>query len=131
MANKFRGEADLEFTREVDGETKPAKFKMVFDANALCEVEEVTGLDMGGFLESLSDPKKLKFSIIRAFVWASLLRNHEGLTLQDAGDIISDAGLDVVVAAMQKAAGGAMPAAKGGGEGEAKAKPDRGTGKKR
>lgn len=131
MANKFRGEADLEFTRIVDDKEKPAKFKLVFDANALCEIEEATGLDLGGFLEKLSDPKHMSFRMIRAFVWGGLTKHHPDLDLADAGDIISDAGLEPLIVAMQKAVGSAMPKVKEKKPGEAKAKQGRGAGKKR
>lgn len=131
MANKFRGEADLEFTREVNDKEEPAKFKFVFDANALCAIEDITDLDMGGFLEKLSDPKKLQFRMVRAFVWGACQKHHPDMTIEEAGDIISDAGLEVVVETMRKAVSGAMPKVKEGAPGEAKAKPGHGTGKKR
>lgn len=109
MANKFRGEAQLAFTRMVDDKEEPVNLKLVFDANALCEVEEQTGLDMGGFLEQLSNPRKLSFRMVRSFVWGGLQRTVPDITVQQAGDIISDAGLEAVVEAMTAAVEGAMP----------------------
>lgn len=134
MANKFRGEAALEFTREDDsGNEVPAKFKLVFDANAFCEIEELNeGMGMAEVLEVLSDAKKLSFTKLRTIVLGGLLRNHPDLKLADAGDIISDAGMEVVIAALHQAVGGAMPKAKGGAKGETQPpKVIRGAGKKR
>jgi hypothetical protein len=100
MANKFRGEADLDFTRMVDGEEKSAKFKLVFDANAFCEIEDLTGMNMGEMVDAMQSPDKLSFKTIRAVVLGGLKRNHPELELNDAGDIISDAGLSETVNAL-------------------------------
>lgn len=120
MANKFRGEADLEFTREVEGETRPAKFKLVFDANAFCEIEDLTGMNLGGLMDAMSDPKKLSFRTLRAMVLGGLSRHHPELELADAGDIISDAGMEETMAALMGAFSSAMPTKKGKAPGEVK-----------
>jgi stress response protein SCP2 len=108
MANKFRGEAELNFTRMIDGVEKEAKFKLVFDANAFCEIEDLTGLNMGEMAAAMEDLHKLSFKTIRAIILGGLKRHHEELQLKDAGDIISDAGLEATVEAMTEAFSGAM-----------------------
>jgi hypothetical protein len=110
MSSKFRGSAPLEFTRaDEEGKEQPAKFILTYDANALVDIEDKTGLALGGLLEVLSDPKSMGMKVIRTFVWAGLQAEHLGLSERDAGDIISDAGLDLVMEAMMKAVGGALP----------------------
>ena len=108
MANKFRGESELTFDREVDGVIKEAKFKLVFDANAFCEIEDSIGLTLGELQDVMTDPKKMSMKGFRAIFHGGLLRHHPDLTLTDAGDIMSEAGIQAVMDAMTRAFGGAM-----------------------
>lgn len=108
MANKFRGESDLTFDREVEGVTREAKFRLVFDANAFCEIEDNIGLSLGELHDAMSDPKKLSMKTVRAIFHGGLSRHHPDLTLADAGDIMSDAGMPEIMDAMKRAFGGAM-----------------------
>ena len=133
MANKFRGESDLTFDREVDGVTQQAKFRLVFDANAFCEIEDTIGLTLGELHDAMSDPKKLSMKAVRAIVHGGLHRHHPDLTPADAGDIMSDAGMEETMAALRQAFGGAMKKASGEAKGQKTAtrSGSRGTGTKR
>lgn len=113
MANKFRGEAELNFTRDVDGAEKEAKFKLVFDANAFCEIEDVTGLNLGGMLEAMQKPENMSMKFVRGVVFGGLTRNHPEVTIVEAGDIISDAGMETVMEALRSAFSGAMKGKEG------------------
>lgn len=95
----MRGEAPIEGTDHV----------LKFDFNALVAVEEVTGKPLPQVLASMGD--NVSFLIVRALVWAGLRR--EGISLEQAGDIISDAGLDQATRALEKALAAALPQGKG------------------
>lgn len=110
MANKFRGESEITFMREVEPgkPEKEARFKLVFDANAFCEIEDSLGLTLGELSDVMTDPRKLSMKGVRAIFHGGLLRHHPDTTIEDAGDIMSDAGIEVVMAAMKEAFGGAL-----------------------
>jgi hypothetical protein len=103
MANVIKGEVAF----EVEGRA----YKLVLDFNALCEVEDVLGK---GEMD-LARPKA-----IRAIFWASLLRHHPDVTVQEAGDLIGALGLErageVVAEAMNRSG-------LAGGDGQAAANP--------
>ena len=113
MANKFRGEADLVYERDTDAGPRTTTKKLVYDANALCEIEEAIEMNLGELLEAMSDVKQIGMRTVRGILYGGLQKNHpapsvqEGLTI--AGDIISDAGFEDTMEAIQKAMGGAMP----------------------
>lgn len=79
------------------------KYKLVFDMNALCAAED----ELGPLTSLLTDPKTAgSVRTIRSLIWAGLIRNHPS-SLEEAGDIIDEVGLEeaanAVRAAMQKA----------------------------
>lgn len=123
MANKFRGEAEFSFMRTVEGVEgeQKATFKLVYDANALCEIESVTGMGMMELAETFSNPAKMSMTTMRAILYGGLQRHHpstnerEGLI--NAGDILSDAGAEAIVEAMGTAFGAAFKSAGGKAKG--------------
>lgn len=123
MANKFKGQAELSYTVEDDdgNETNQVR-KLQLDANAFCEIEEATGHNLGQMLEGLQDPAKMSMRTVRGIVYGALQRNHPSpdlaTGLRDAGDVISNAGLETVMQAIRDAATGAM----GGGSKKTKGK---------
>lgn len=104
MANKFRGEAVLVIEENVKALT------LVFDANALCEVEDATGLGMEAIVSKMGDRKSASVSFARALLFGAARRNHK-LTLEEAGDVISEVGFAPVMEAIYKAMTAAMPTA--------------------
>lgn len=113
MANTFRGQSDLKFKREVEGKMVDAHFKLQYDANALCEFEEESGLKLGQMLSAMEKPEDMSMKMIRALLWAGLVEHHEEITVKEAGNILSDAGMDATMAAMKKAFTGATKSAPG------------------
>jgi hypothetical protein len=98
MANTRRGEVNLQ------GHT------LCFDTNAMCTLEEVLQVDS---IQALAEKLAAKPSLrmLRQIVHVGLQRHDAELTLEQAGDVISDVGLsaatEAVVAAMNAIAGDA------------------------
>ncbi|ADU50171.1 hypothetical protein Tmar_0046 [Thermaerobacter marianensis DSM 12885] len=95
MANPLRGEVEL----KAGGKT----YVLRYTTNAMVQLEEMLGRSV---LEIVNNPS---FTDARAMVWAGLLHAHPGLTLEQAGEIMDEAG---VVEAIQ-AAGQALKKAFG------------------
>lgn len=96
MANRLRGEARIGGTDKT----------LVFDINALCSAEQALDTKIAELLPALAEGVSLVS--LRALVWAGLQRMHP-CTMEEAGDVISDAGMEPVMAAMQEAMAGAFP----------------------
>jgi hypothetical protein len=62
------------------------QYKIEYDMNAICEFEDITGMQVAYITHrSLSGLNSL-----RALFWAGLQKNHPGLTLKDAGNIMTE-----------------------------------------
>lgn len=109
MANRFRGSSKLIVEDEEGGKTT---YELIFDANALVEFEEQSGINLGGIIETFSDPKQMSMKFVRSMLWAGLQRKHPETTIEQAGDILSDAGMEEAMKAVQEAFGGATRAKK-------------------
>jgi len=112
MGNQIKGK----FSFKAKGET----FALQYTANAMCELEDATGKSATAFLQRLENTAKedLSFSDVRLLFWAGLQEHHAGLTVKDAGDLIT--GLGGIVAALElvgKAVAASMPAAPKAGAG--------------
>lgn len=77
---------------------------LILSFNALCRAEEVTGINflMGEFTFS-------SVRVMRALVWSGLLHEDPTLTLEACGDMIEEAGADVVAKTIIEAFAKAMP----------------------
>lgn len=121
MPNPLKGEVDL-----VAGETT---YTLRMSINEIVQLE--TLLDMGVMEISalLGEAANPRLGAWRAALWASLQCHHKGTTLEDAGEIIAEAGFANVMAKVGEALQAAFPAP----EPEAKPSPRRagrsGTGK--
>lgn len=102
--NPLRGEAAF----RVGAET----WKLLIDVNAFCEIEADTGLGVNALIQEIQ--KNPSFTTVRAVICGMLQANHPGTTKKQAGDLISNAGFEVAMAAMVKAIKQAMPEAKPG-----------------
>lgn len=133
MANPAKGEADIKLA---DGR----QIKLVFDANAWCEIEDALGRTTQDIVADLKprmaddgktvlEPPKAGLKVQRAIIWGGLRRYHPEFTIEQAGDILVEA-----AEGMAKAIGGGMPQAEGEEAGEDAEphppKPSRGTGTK-
>lgn len=105
MANPHRG--------EVAFKAGDAEYKLSFSINALCELEDALGEGVNAVAAQLSDPASVRIKTVRAVLWAGLLDNHSGLSLDDAGRIMSDAGVPATMQAIGRAFAAAFPEPKG------------------
>lgn len=101
MANPYKGEVAV----EIEGKT----YKLVFSANAQCEVEERLGrpwidiaMEIDGWLpkrkvaddgspidlsmdEVMAAARKVKTSLLRTLIWGALRDYHEEMSIKQAG----------------------------------------------
>lgn len=86
MANPERGEVDL-----VIGETT---YTIKLGRNALASVEGLLGRGFPEIAATLNaDPQ---ISVMRAILWAGLQRHHPGIDLLQVGDLMDDAGDELI-----------------------------------
>ncbi len=110
----MRGEASIAGT----------DFRICYDVNALCAIEEESGRAFTEILAELpsskeeAQTKQVRFSTIRLLLWGGLMRHH-GLSLAQAGDVLSEHDLSAVTAALVKALSSSMPSGKGTGTAQA------------
>lgn len=111
-----------------------------FDFNSVCELEErydqpflaIVAPMLGGLDESdRNNPEKqaeaasrIRMSDIRTILHQTLAANHEGVTLERAGEIIADMGIESAMEVIAWAVMKALPQNKGG-EGKADGNPPR------
>lgn len=116
MGNATRGQISF----KVDNTT----YKMHFTANALCELEDASGLSAPKFLEALEANATigdLRMSDVRLLFWAGLTENHSKLSVSDAGRMITAmGGMEKAMEVLEKAVSAAMPSQKSGGKGTGK-----------
>lgn len=118
MANPMKGEASAVLG---DG----TSLTLVYDFNALCEVEEAAGKSISEVLAEISKGSP-RLSTARALVFGGLRARHPEMTLEEVGPLIMSDG-QALTEAMQKALLAAFPNAEGKKAGNAP-KPRRGTG---
>jgi hypothetical protein len=119
MVNRLRGEAS--FT--VAGES----FRMVFDAEALLQIEDKLGLGLGGMYKELAaaqaDPAAMKMATISTIIACGLQENHPDADRGLAFDLLL-ADPQAVQGALAEALSRAMPEPRGDkGAGTADANP--------
>jgi hypothetical protein len=96
-ANAMRGEAGL------------GDHTLVFTFNALCLLEQETGLKTQQLLQLMHEG--LGLAELRAFVWAGLQEKHP-MKLADVGDLIPQVGVPEALAAVGAAMEGCLAPAK-------------------
>lgn len=101
MANPLRGESSFKA-----GE---ADFTLVFDINTFCALEDETGLGVSDLIDKVQ--AKPSFKLLRSIFCAGLQARHPRTTISEAGEIMSDAGLETLQKALSTALQAAMPAA--------------------
>jgi hypothetical protein len=106
MGNPLRGEAT--FTAGSEQKT------LVFDINVFCELEADTGLGVNELVAQVQGNPS--FTLLRSIFCAALQVKHPGTTKAEAGAIMSDAGMDELNSALERALRAALPEAKEGGE---------------
>lgn len=105
MANPNRGEVAL-----LVGDRE---YKLSFSINAICELEDALDIPVAKVADKLNDAANIRMSLIRTVVWAALRDHHEAVTVKEAGQIATDAGIPVVMEAIGRAFTLAFPEANG------------------
>lgn len=88
MANPHKGE--LAF--EAGGKT----YTLRFSTNAICELEDKLDRSFlsisGDLAKAVTEPDKVRFGTVRAIMWAGLRDHHPNLTVEEAGEIMTQVG---------------------------------------
>jgi hypothetical protein len=100
MANPRKGEVAL----PVGGRD----FTLRLSVNALAEVEGLLDKGVNEIIQSLD-----RVTTLRALLWAGLRQHHPDVSLFDAGDLIGEAGADIVGEKIGEALKAAFPEPKG------------------
>lgn len=106
MANRVRGEVAF----EASGKT----WTLRYSTNSLCELEDALGLPVNKIIAGLQDRDNVRIKTIRAVVWAGLRDRHAEITLAEAGELISDAGLGPMTTKVGEAFAAAFPETESG-----------------
>jgi hypothetical protein len=86
---------------------------LILDFNALCRVEEVTGVSM-----LIGEPAFSSMRMMRALVWAGLLHEDPSLTVEHVGKLLGEADASDVLEKIVTAYAVSMPDAEVNEEGE-------------
>ncbi|CAI2936037.1 GTA-gp10 family protein [Aminobacter niigataensis] len=104
MANPHRGSVALQ--------AGDRAYTLSYSVNAICELEAELDKPVTEIVASIQDPRQLRLSSVRVLVWAGLRDHHPDLTVQEAGTIITDAGIQTAVNKVGDAFKLAFPGAK-------------------
>lgn len=83
------------------GETAMGAYTLVYSFNAMCLLEDETGLKTGEIIQQMQDGVGLKQ--LRTFIWAGLQEKHPDFSQEDAGDVIDEVGIEPAMASLQQA----------------------------
>jgi hypothetical protein len=89
MANPFKGEVAFEVGEQ--------SYKLCFSANAIIEMEDHFDKTVEEISNLLRDTDRLRMKNLRAVFWAGLTDHHPGITIKEAGVIITQVGFQRVV----------------------------------
>lgn len=106
MANPLKGEVDL-----VAGDKT---YTLRMSINEIVQLETLLDKGVQEISAILGNDQDVRIGAWRAALWASLQANHKGLTLEDAGDIMGEAGMPEVMAKVGEALQLAFPSDEGG-----------------
>jgi hypothetical protein len=106
MANPHRGEVDL-----IVGDRT---YVLRMSINEIAQLESLLDKGVQEISAILGNDQDVRIGAWRAALWASLQANHKGLTLEDAGDIMGEAGMPEVMAKVGEALQLAFPSNEGG-----------------
>lgn len=107
MANANKGEVSIECGGKV--------YTLSFSVNAMCAVEDhFGGKPIGEIVAAMDGKKTVPMKTVRAMVWAGFQDHHDGMTLKQAGAIMSEVGIPAMIGKIGRAFELAFPAAEGG-----------------
>lgn len=112
MANAERGEVDLVAGGKI--------YTLRLSINAVAEVENYMFGDdpdkgINDLVAMIKNPKGFKIGVWRTLLWGAL-REFHGCSMEQAGEIMGEAGVNVVVEKIGEAMAAAFPEAKGAAE---------------
>lgn len=120
MGNPLKGEVDLK--------TASASYTLALGINEIIIVENLLDVSIVDIASWFGDRSRFRLGSIRAVLFAALSRHHDGISLEQAGEIIGEVGLDVAVDKLGQAIQAAFPEAKTPQNPQKRARP--GTGKR-
>lgn len=103
MANKHKGEVSL----QVGSET----YTMRLSINAMCNLEDSLKRPIDDIISDLSQGN-VNMSTLRAIAHATLTDTHKDITLEAVGEIMSEVGVETVVAKLTESLRASFPEAK-------------------
>lgn len=109
MANHLKGEVEVDL-----GSGKKLVFRL--GVNEMIRIQDALGLadDDAKFLAALSSLRS--FKAVRTIVHSALLRDQPEVTEEEAGDVVTELGMQRVGEVIQQALRWALPDRKPGGE---------------
>lgn len=107
MANAERGEVDL----TVDGKV----YTLRMSINAVAEIENYLDKGINDLVAMVRNPADFRISVWRVLLWGALREFHR-CSIEDAGELMGQAGVNEVVAKLGDAMAVAFPEAKGASE---------------
>lgn len=81
MANPHKGEVSLSVGDEI--------VLLSYSVNAMAEMEDELGMGVNEISALMQDATKFRMSMLRAVFWAGLLDHRPGVTLPEAGALLS------------------------------------------
>jgi tail tube GTA-gp10-like protein len=107
MANAKKGEVEFTHDKKV--------YTLRYSINAMCELEDRMGQSVVAIGALMSDPGRVKISMMRTMFWAGLRDHHEAMTEADAGRLMDGIGLVEAGQMIAKAFEAAFPEAQTSG----------------
>ncbi|RUT32644.1 hypothetical protein EMQ25_05725 [Arsenicitalea aurantiaca] len=104
MANPIKGEVELEAGDQV--------YTLRLSVNAIVELEDALGIGINQIAGKFSDTANMRLGDWRTMLWAALRDRHPETSMEMAGDVLTEAGVPAVVAALGQAMQLAFPTAK-------------------
>ncbi len=95
MANPLRGEVEMK--------AGDKSYTLAFTINSVCELEAKLDKPLTDIVAGMG-----RISVVRAVLWAGLLHHHK-MTLEEAGDVMHQAGAGVAAQAINAALSQAFP----------------------
>lgn len=83
-------------TGYVSFKAQSQNWKLRFTTNALCELEDESGMSAIAFANSMNDEANISIKSMRLMLWAGLIDNHEDISQKICGVLIDEIGMGEV-----------------------------------
>lgn len=108
MANPHKGAVALE--------TSDGIRSLRFSTNSICELEDhFGGKPIMEIVSELEDESRVSMKMVRAVIWGALIADWPEASLEDAGNILDEVGIDVMTGKLGEALRRFFPEAQEGG----------------